>query len=174
MFIIHKNRNNTSIQPILKLNYPSFMFNNIFCEINTKKVIHLEGGGRGNGGTVLMSFWKCNHSIYLDIQVYYLDIHTFMPSIGSWCVIINFSIIQVIFRFSSRHLPEKWHFRSLQSLLLPQFSTYRHRTGFIVKRKQVVRIQNYLRIPINFKVFFYRFLKLFILPKIIHVFQKNS
>ena len=27
----------------------------------------------GNGGTVISS-WKCNFSIYLDIQIYYLDI----------------------------------------------------------------------------------------------------
>ena len=40
MFIIHKNENKTSIQPILILNSTSFMFNNIFCEINIKKVIH--------------------------------------------------------------------------------------------------------------------------------------
>ena len=33
-FIIHKNGNKTSIQPILKSNFTSFMFNNIFCEIN--------------------------------------------------------------------------------------------------------------------------------------------
>ena len=44
-----------SIQPILKSNLTSFMFYNI-------------------GGTVLISSWKCNYSIYLDIQVYYLDI----------------------------------------------------------------------------------------------------
>ena len=42
----------------------------------------------------------------------------------------------------------QWRFRSLQSLLLPHFSTYRHWIGFIVKRKQV-RISNYLGIPIN-------------------------
>ena len=28
----------------------------------------------GNEGTVIISSWKCNFSIYLDIQVYYLDI----------------------------------------------------------------------------------------------------
>ena len=39
-FIIHKNGNKTSIQPILKSNSTSFMFNNIFCEMNIKKVIH--------------------------------------------------------------------------------------------------------------------------------------
>ena len=76
------------------------------------------------------------------------NIHTFMPSIGSWCVIINFSIILVCINRS------KSDFRSLQSLLLPQFSTYRHRTGFIVKRKQV-RIPNYLGIPINSFYLFY-------------------
>ena len=35
--IIHKNGNKTSIQRILKSNYTSFMFNNIFCEMNIKK-----------------------------------------------------------------------------------------------------------------------------------------
>ena len=48
------------------------MFNNIFCEMNIKKVIHWVG--RVNGGTILIASWKCNFSIYLDIQVYYLDI----------------------------------------------------------------------------------------------------
>ena len=48
------------------------MFNNIFCETKDKKVI--TGGGWENGGTILITSWKCNFSIYLDIQVYYLDI----------------------------------------------------------------------------------------------------
>ena len=39
MFIIHKNGNKTSIQPIIISNSTSFMFNKIFCEIG-KKVIH--------------------------------------------------------------------------------------------------------------------------------------
>ena len=47
------------------------MFNNIFCEMNIKKV---HWGGRGNWVTVLISLFKRNYSIYLDIQVYYLDI----------------------------------------------------------------------------------------------------
>ena len=38
-----------------------------------KKVIHWGGPG-GNGQTVLISSWKSNFSIYLDIQVYYVDI----------------------------------------------------------------------------------------------------
>ena len=28
----------------------------------------------GNGGTVQIASWKCNFGIYLDIQVYYLDL----------------------------------------------------------------------------------------------------
>ena len=38
-----------------------------------KKVIYWGMPG-GNGGTVQISSWKCNFNIYLDIQVYYLDI----------------------------------------------------------------------------------------------------
>ena len=49
MFIIHKNRNKTSIQPILKLNSTSFIFYNMFCEMNIKKVIHWGGGTGGMG-----------------------------------------------------------------------------------------------------------------------------
>ena len=69
-FIIRKKGNKTCIQPILKSNSTSFMFNNIFCEIKGRKVIHWGEAG----GTVLITSWKCNFSIYLDIQVYYLDI----------------------------------------------------------------------------------------------------
>ena len=47
MFIIYKNGNKTSIQPILKSNSPIFMFNNIFCEMDIKKVIYW-GGAWGN------------------------------------------------------------------------------------------------------------------------------
>ena len=43
------------------------MFNNIFCETKSKKVTHWGGPG-GNGGPVLISSWRCNFSIYLDIQ----------------------------------------------------------------------------------------------------------
>ena len=46
-FIIHKNGNKTSIQPILKLNSISFVLNNIFCEMKGKKVIHWGRGGQG-------------------------------------------------------------------------------------------------------------------------------
>ena len=39
MFIIHKNGNKTRIQPIIKSNSTSFMFNKKICEMS-KKVIH--------------------------------------------------------------------------------------------------------------------------------------
>ena len=45
MFIIHKNGN--KIQPIIKSNSTSFMFNKKICEIKGKKVIH-QGGEWGN------------------------------------------------------------------------------------------------------------------------------
>ena len=45
-FIIHKNGNKTSIQPILKLNSISFMCNTFFCEMNIKK-LSTGGGGMG-------------------------------------------------------------------------------------------------------------------------------
>ena len=44
-FIIHKNGNKTSIQSILKLNSTSFMFNNIFCKMKVKKIIHWDVAG---------------------------------------------------------------------------------------------------------------------------------
>ena len=47
MFIIHKNGNRTSIQPILKSNSTSFMFNNIFCEDEYLKSYPLGGGEMG-------------------------------------------------------------------------------------------------------------------------------
>ena len=45
-FIICKNGNKSSIQPILKSKSTSFMFYNIFSEMNGKNVIHW--GGMGN------------------------------------------------------------------------------------------------------------------------------
>ena len=52
-----------------------------------------------------------------------------MPSIGSLCVGSFYSFIFL----SYNHSPEKWYFPALKSLLLPQFLTYRYRSGFIVK-----------------------------------------
>ena len=135
------------------------------------RVISIHWGGHGgNGGTVLISSWKCNFGIYFDIQVYYLDPstllgypinnHTFMPSIGSLCVGSFCLLIFLSYNLS----PEKWRFPALKSLLLPQFWTYRHRTGFIVKWKQLLIKESLCQ---NFKLvnIFYKFLKLSILTK---------
>ena len=68
MFIIYKNGNKTCIQPILKSNYTSFMFNNNFCEMNIKKVTHR--GAWGKGGIVLISSWNCNFQVITWISKY--------------------------------------------------------------------------------------------------------
>ena len=59
------------------------------------------GGVCGNVGTVLISSWKCNFSVYLDIQVYYLDIQTITTLLCHLLVLyvwflllIHFSILQ--------------------------------------------------------------------------------
>ena len=72
-FVIHKNRNKTSIQPILNYLFNIYLFN-IFSEMNGKKVIQWGGGGLWEWGNCPYSSWKCNYSIYLDIQVYYMNI----------------------------------------------------------------------------------------------------
>ena len=53
------------------------MYNEIFCEMKGKKVIHWGGGPGENGGTVQIASWKCNFGIYFDIQVYYFDIQVY-------------------------------------------------------------------------------------------------
>ena len=89
------NGNKTSIQPILKSNSTFFMFNNIFCEMNIKKIIHWRGGRGGNVGTVLISSWKCiYYSIYLDIQVYYLDIQAISTLL---CLLLVLDVELLIF-----------------------------------------------------------------------------
>ena len=62
-FIIQKNGNKTSIQPILKSNSTSFMFNKKFCEVKGKKSYPLGGGATGMGeqsklllGSVILVF----------------------------------------------------------------------------------------------------------------------
>ena len=123
------------------------MFNNIVFEKKDKKVIHWEGA-RGNGGTVLITSWKCDFSIYLDIQVYYLDIQAITSLLCLLLVLyVLFPSIHSLWSAILNCYPEQWCFPALKSLLPPQFSTYRYRTGFIVKRKQV-RITNYLGLPL--------------------------
>ena len=100
-FIIHKNRNKTSIPPILKSNSTSFLFNNIFGEIKGKKVIHWRVPG-GNGRHVLILSWRCNLSIYLDIHVYYLDIQAITTLL---CFILVFMCCFLLFiQFSKLQL----------------------------------------------------------------------
>ena len=65
------------------------MFNNIFRAIKGKKLSNT--GPWGNGGQVLISSWKCNFSIYLDIQIYYLDIQAITTLV---CIIL---ILYVLF-----------------------------------------------------------------------------
>ena len=110
------------------------------------------GGAGGNGRTILITSWKCNFSIYLDIQVYYFDIqaiatlHAFY-----WLFMCCFLLFSHFLPYN--HSPEKWNFPALKRHQTPQFSTYRHRAGFIVKRKQV-RIILYIMEPLNWCFFF--------------------
>ena len=97
-FIIHKNGNNTSIQPILNSNSTSCIFNNIFCEIKGKKDIYWEGGGSwgelGNRPnyvlevkfqyllgypSILLGYSNNNHTLCLLLVIYVLVpyIHSF-------------------------------------------------------------------------------------------------
>ena len=66
LFIIYKNGNKTSIQPILKSNSTSFMFINIFCEMNIKKVIHW--GGMGKWGNLPNFLFEVEFQVYTNIQ----------------------------------------------------------------------------------------------------------
>ena len=56
MFIVHKNENKTSIQPILKTNFTYFMFNKFFCEMKGNYIVDGEAllliHWGGNGGMV--------------------------------------------------------------------------------------------------------------------------
>ena len=104
------------------------------------------GGGLvwGNRGTIQIASWKCNFSIYLDIQAIItllgllLVLYVLVPSIDSFFYLTTVLLKSDIFQHSKAYSS--------------QFSTYRHRTGFIVKRKQV-RITNYIGIPINLQFF---------------------
>ena len=135
------------MQPILKSKSTSFIINKNFWEMKGKKVIHWVGGW-GNGGAAQIASWKCNFSIYLDIQVYYLDIKAITTLLG--LLLVLYALLPSIYFIflSYNHSPEKWHFPALKSFCSTQFSAYRHRTGFSVKRKQV-HITNYTGLPIN-------------------------
>ena len=72
-----------------------------------------QGAGRMGEPSKFLS-WKCNYSIYLDIQVYYMDTQAIstllclLLVLDMYYVIINFSIIHVIKNVT----PEKWCFLS--------------------------------------------------------------
>ena len=66
MFIIYTNGNKTSIQPIIKSNSTSFMFNNIFSEMNIKKVIHW--GGLGKWRNLPNFLFEVEFQVYTNIQ----------------------------------------------------------------------------------------------------------
>ena len=91
------------MQPILKSKFTSFMLNKINCEIKGKKFIY-RGGAWGNGGTIQIASWKCNFSIYLDIQVYYMDIQAITTVLG--LLFVFYSIYLFIF-LSYNCSPEK-------------------------------------------------------------------
>ena len=112
--------------------------NNFFCEMNIKKVIHWESRGEWRN---LPNYFTCISKYITWISKQYLHFYSFW-----WFLICNYEFFYNTCYIN--HSSENWHFWSLQSPLLPQFSTYRHRTGFIVKRKQVP-IANYLGIPVN-------------------------
>ena len=123
-------------------------------------------------GTLLISSWKCNFSIYLDIQVYHFYIQAITTLLC--LLLVLYVLIPSIhsYFYLTTDLLKKLRFPALKSLLLSQFSTYRHRTWFIVERKQV-RISNYLGLPIKFYILFL-FLKLLILPPKNMRISKNS
>ena len=75
MFIIHKNRNKTSIQPILESDSTSYMFNKKFCEMKGKKVIHWGGpGGMGEqsklllGSVISVFTWLSKYITWISTQ----------------------------------------------------------------------------------------------------------
>ena len=62
------------------------------------KKLSIGGGSKGNGRTILISSWKCNFSIYLDIQVYYLDIQAITTLLAFyWLFMCGFLLFLLIF-----------------------------------------------------------------------------
>ena len=78
----------TRIQAILKSNYTSFIFNNIFCEMNIKKVIHWEGAGKWvNLPNIL---FEVEFQVYTSIQAIYTLVCLLFDDNGF--VMCNYSI----------------------------------------------------------------------------------
>ena len=118
------------------------MFNNIFLKMSIKKVIHcgLSQGEWGNRPNFFLSVI----TVFTWISKYITWISKYITWISKqyphFYAFYGFLMCNYSFFYNTSHkncTPEKWRFRWLQSLLLPQFSTCRHRTGFILKRKWV-------------------------------------
>ena len=107
-----------------------------------EKVIH-RGEPGGNGRPVLISSWKCNFGIYLDIQVYYLDIQTITTLL---CLILILCVllpsIHSIFYVITALLKSDVFHAALKIDLLAEFYTYKDQTRFVLKRNEV-SIENY-------------------------------
>ena len=66
-------------------------------------------GGRGNGGTIQIAFWKCNFSIYLDIQAIttllclLLVLYVWVPSLYSIFCLTTALLKSDVFRHSKAY-----------------------------------------------------------------------
>ena len=130
-----------------------------------KKVIHWEGGGLGEWGNCPNWFLDvkfCYLLGYPSILLGYLsNNHTFMPSIGFWCVIIHLYIIHVIY------------IALLKSDVSGQskaFSSHSFQPtgiglGSLWRAKSFTAYYQLSRLTYKLIIFFFTFLKLLILPK---------
>ena len=122
------------------------------------------GGVGGPGEIVLITSWKCNLSIYLDIQAYYLDIQAITTLL---CLLLALYVL-----FPSIHLFFYLTTALLKSDIFQHSKAYSSHSfqptgiglGSLWRAKRCVLpiISVYQKI-VNF--FIYKFLKLFILPK---------
>ena len=110
------------------------MFNNIFSEMNIKNVIHWGGDARGNGGTILISSCKCNYSIYLDIQVYYLQYPLFYAF--NWFLMCNYTCFYNTCLY--RPLPWKVMFLVTSKPTSPSFQPTGIRLGLLWRGNRCV------------------------------------
>ena len=127
------------MQHILKLNSTSFMYNKKNCEMKGKKFIH-QGGIWGNGGTIQIASWKCNFSIYLDIQA--------ITTLLGLLLVLYVLLPIYSFFYLTTTLVKIDIFRHSKVFAAHSFQPTDIGLGFIVKRKQM-HITNYIGIPIN-------------------------
>ena len=101
------------------------------------------------GSVISVLTWISKHITWILLR-YPSNNHTSCLLMVHYVLVPHIIIVFIFLPYNC--CPEKWRFPALKSLLPPQFTTYRYRTGFIVKRKQV-RITNYLGLPINLSFF---------------------